>query len=86
MQRQHLLIVDDEPDLRWVLRGLFEDEGFEVEEAGAWSDHQIGWCGTGLIDFTLRPGARMVFDLKLPADGRTYRARFGEPPIVAEAP
>ena len=34
MQRQHLLIVDDEPDLRWVLRGLFEDEGFEVEEAG----------------------------------------------------
>jgi DNA-binding NtrC family response regulator len=30
----HLLIVDDEPDLRWVLRGLFEDEGFEVQEAG----------------------------------------------------
>ncbi|MBL8728701.1 MAG: sigma-54-dependent Fis family transcriptional regulator [Planctomycetes bacterium] len=34
MRRPHLLIVDDEPDLRWVLRGLFEDEGFEVEEAG----------------------------------------------------
>ncbi|MBM3963158.1 MAG: response regulator, partial [Planctomycetes bacterium] len=28
-----LLIVDDEPDLRWVLRGLFEDEGFAVREA-----------------------------------------------------
>ncbi len=34
MRRPHLLIVDDEPDLRWVLRGLFEDEGFEVDEAG----------------------------------------------------
>jgi DNA-binding NtrC family response regulator len=34
MRRPNLLIVDDEPDLRWVLRGLFEDEGFTVEEAG----------------------------------------------------
>lgn len=33
MASHHLLIVDDEPDLRWVLRGLFEDEGFEVQEA-----------------------------------------------------
>ncbi|MCK5941493.1 MAG: sigma-54-dependent Fis family transcriptional regulator, partial [Planctomycetes bacterium] len=33
MAGHQLLIVDDEPDLRWVLRGLFEDEGFEVEEA-----------------------------------------------------
>lgn len=29
----NLLIVDDEPDMRWMLRGLFEDEGFEVSEA-----------------------------------------------------
>ena len=28
-----VLVVDDEPDLRWVLRGLFEDAGFEVTEA-----------------------------------------------------
>lgn len=33
MGRHRLLIVDDEPDLRWVLRGLFEDDGFEVHEA-----------------------------------------------------
>lgn len=33
MARHQLLIVDDEPDMRWVLRGLFEDEGFEVQEA-----------------------------------------------------
>jgi two-component system response regulator HydG len=29
-----VLVVDDEPDLRWVLRGLFEDAGFVVHEAG----------------------------------------------------
>ncbi|MBL9078556.1 MAG: sigma-54-dependent Fis family transcriptional regulator [Planctomycetes bacterium] len=34
MRSPRLLIVDDEPDLRWVLRGLFEDEGFTVVEAG----------------------------------------------------
>jgi DNA-binding NtrC family response regulator len=34
MVHHQLLIVDDEPDLRWVLRGLFEDEGFAVAEAG----------------------------------------------------
>jgi two-component system, NtrC family, response regulator HydG len=34
MGRHQLLIVDDEPDLRWVLRGLFEDAGFDVREAG----------------------------------------------------
>ncbi len=33
MGQPHLLIVDDEPDMRWVLRGLFEDEGFVVAEA-----------------------------------------------------
>ena len=33
MHRPRLLIVDDEPDLRWVLRGLFEDGGFDVAEA-----------------------------------------------------
>ena len=54
----------------------------EVQEGGAWAPHQIGWCGTGLLDFELRPGAEMAFDLKLPDDERTYRATFGDPPVV----
>ncbi|MCA8975414.1 MAG: sigma-54-dependent Fis family transcriptional regulator [Planctomycetes bacterium] len=33
MSEHHILIVDDESDLRWVLRGLFEDAGFVVAEA-----------------------------------------------------
>lgn len=28
-----ILIVDDEQDMRWVLRGLFQDAGFEVADA-----------------------------------------------------
>jgi len=44
MARFQLLIVDDEPDLRWVLRGLFADEGFEVREASDGEDalRQLG--------------------------------------------
>jgi CheY-like chemotaxis protein len=29
-----ILVVDDEPDLRFLLRRIFEKSGFEVEEAG----------------------------------------------------
>jgi DNA-binding NtrC family response regulator len=34
MNNPRLLIVDDESDMRWVIRGVFEDEGFEIAEAG----------------------------------------------------
>ena len=33
-----ILIVDDEPDMRWVLRGIFEEAGFEVADAENGSD------------------------------------------------
>lgn len=33
MTNPRILVVDDETDLRFVLRGLFEDAGFEVDEA-----------------------------------------------------
>ncbi|MBK8097841.1 MAG: sigma-54-dependent Fis family transcriptional regulator [Planctomycetes bacterium] len=33
MTKPRILIVDDERDLRWVLRSLFEDAGFAVTEA-----------------------------------------------------
>ncbi len=34
MSRPRILIVDDEPDMRWVMRGVFEDHDFEIVEAG----------------------------------------------------
>jgi len=54
----------------------------EVQQDDAWVAYQVGWCGTGLADFTLQPGAEMAFDVGLPADGKTYRASFGDPPVV----
>lgn len=33
MNEPRILVVDDEPDLRFVLRSLFEDAGFHVDEA-----------------------------------------------------
>ena len=63
----------------------------EFQEGGAWSRYNLGWCGTGLIDFMLKPGSEMSLELTLPDDGKTYRATFGDPllvtpPIVADAP
>lgn len=33
MRDHRVLVVDDEPDMRWVLRGLLQESGFCVEEA-----------------------------------------------------
>jgi len=62
----------------------------EFEEGGGWSPYSVGFCGTGLLDFNLQPGAEMSFQVVIPADGKTYRAKFGDPlvvtpPVVAEA-
>ena len=34
MSRSRILIVDDESDMRWVIRGVFEDADVEIAEAG----------------------------------------------------
>ncbi len=34
MKPPHILIVDDEPDLRWVLQGIFKDAGYSTQVAG----------------------------------------------------
>ena len=30
MSRAHILVVDDEPDIRGLLKEILEDEGFDV--------------------------------------------------------
>jgi hypothetical protein len=65
--------------------GFSEDSptySLEFQEGDAWSPYFVGWCGTGLSSFTLAPGAEMSFQVGLPGDGKTYRASFGEPPVV----
>ena len=33
MSERHILVVDDEPNIRKLLRGVLEDEGFAVSAA-----------------------------------------------------
>jgi DNA-binding NtrC family response regulator len=79
MPRPQLLIVDDEPDLRWVLRGLFEDEGFLVREASDGRE-ALALCDTGMPDVVLSdmrmphmPGLELL---------RQVRARTQDVPVI----
>jgi len=77
--RQSLLIVDDEPDLRWVLRGLFEDEGFAVREAG---------CGEEALRlFEAEAPDVVLSDMRMPRMAgiellRAVRARTPDVPVI----
>lgn len=79
MGRHNLLIVDDEPDLRWMLRGLFEDEGFVVHEAGD-GDEALARLDEAAPDVVLSdmrmprlPGIELL---------RTLRKRSPDLPVV----
>ncbi len=60
-EQQHILVVDDDPKIRRMLRRCFEDEGFRVSEA----------AGAGEVASALRGGIDlMTLDLNLgTADG-----------------
>jgi two-component system, NtrC family, response regulator HydG len=79
MARPELLIVDDEPDLRWVLRGLFQDDGFAVREA---ADGEAA-----LAAIAERLPAVVLSDMRMPKlPGiellRTLRQRQPELPVI----
>jgi hypothetical protein len=57
----------------------------EVFEDGAWKPSPLGWCGTGLKDYALKPGASVQFEGVLPERGKRYRFRFAELPVVSPA-
>lgn len=71
-----VLIVDDEPDLRLVLRMSFEEHGFEVVEAADGSEALVHYDGADA----------MVLDLRLPGiDGYEVMRRLPQPhpkPVV----
>ncbi len=74
-----ILIVDDEPDLRFVLRSLFEDAGFAVEEAADGAAAQAH-C-------ELRLPSVVLTDVRMPAmDGmqllRALRRTAPDLPVV----
>jgi DNA-binding NtrC family response regulator len=79
MGRHQLLIVDDEPDLRWVLRGVFEDAGFDVQEAGA-GDEALRRVEAAVPDVVLS-------DMRMPGMPglellRTLRQRVPDLPVI----
>ena len=84
MARHQLLIVDDEPDLRWMLRGLFEDAGYEVREA------ENGKQALELLQQSADSGQLpdvVLSDMRMPeASGlellRSVRRQFSDLPVV----
>jgi PleD family two-component response regulator len=53
----HILIVDDEPEIRWILQRDFEAEGYDVSEAGGRS---------GLLRCIEQPPVSLItFDLEV---------------------
>lgn len=47
--------------------------GIESELDGAWQASPIGWCGTGLSEQRLEPGAQVIFTVGAMQDGRPRR-------------
>jgi len=79
MRNARLLIVDDEPDLRWVLRGLFEDHGYLVREADC-GDEALRVCAEEPPDVVLS-------DMRMPRTNgvellRALRQRAPQLPVV----
>jgi hypothetical protein len=54
----------------------------EVLEGGVWQPSPLGWCGTGLSEHALRPGASIEFDTIVPCNGKSYRFALGEPRLL----
>jgi len=76
---RHILVVDDEPNIRKLLGGVLEDEGFRVDTAGNGDEAQA------VLDD--HPVDLVLLDVQLPgADGLTLLQRWREngdaPPVV----
>jgi CheY-like chemotaxis protein len=70
---QHVLVVDDDPDLRRVLTDLLADEGYDVETA---SDGHLA-----LERARVRPPAVILLDYQMPrCDGRQFAAAYRQLP------
>ena len=80
----HLLIVDDEPDMRWMLRGLFADAGFDVTEA------EDGRDALARVEAAAAAGRLpdvVLSDMRMPEVSgiellRELRRRFDDLPVV----
>ena len=56
-----ILVVDDEPLIRWAVREILEDSGYDVIEAGSAADAM-----TRIAEANAHPVAVALLDLRLP--------------------
>ena len=60
----------------------------ETLQAGSWQSDPIGWCGTGLEEQHLAPGASVELPVGVKRDGQSHRFSFGElgvtPPVTLD--
>ncbi len=74
-----VLVVDDDPDLRWLLRETFRDEGYAVETAA----HGLEALHTACR----RMPDVVVLDLRMPVmDGHTFIAAWRQVTSAASVP
>jgi CheY-like chemotaxis protein len=74
-----ILVVDDEPDLRFILRRIFERAGHEVADAGHGA--QALECVRGSVP------ELVVTDMMMPVmDGRELIRRLRADPVTAQIP
>jgi len=73
------LVVDDEPDLRYLLRRIFENAGHEVRDAGHGAD--------ALESVRAFPPDLVVTDIMMPVmDGVELMRRLRSDPATAKIP
>lgn len=58
MAEEKILVIDDEPGVRTALKGILEDEGFEVESAGSAKRVWSGPTGNDLTPSCWMSGCR----------------------------
>lgn len=77
--RKPILVVDDEPDIRELLRDVLEDEGYEVELA------EDGQQALDVLD-RVEP-CLMILDIRMPVlDGVAVLARMRNHPAWKHVP
>jgi CheY-like chemotaxis protein len=74
-----ILVVDDEPDLRFILRRVFEKAGFEVHEAGHGAQ--------AMEQAAASPPDLVVTDMMMPVmGGAELISRLHADPVTAAIP
>ena len=74
MTAEHILVVDDEPDIRSLLKEILDDEGYEVSAAANGEEARQARRSVARIWCCWISGCRISTALRCSRNGRTRRA------------